>query len=295
MIRFLPLICLFTFSQAFAQDYFEQFRTALQAQDTVAQMKALKDWEAAKPNDPELFTSYFNYYFYNSRQTGIAIENHPEGEESLSIQDSVGTRWYMNDGVWFNRKKLDKGFEFIDKGIALYPDRLDMRFGKAFVYREMKDWNAFTNELIATIEYGKTIDFQWIWTKNQSLEDGVNFFMTSMQDYMMQLYFSKHDSTSVYMRAISAKILEVFPEDVKFLSNMAISYMLEEDYKSGLPYLLHAEQVDPSDFIIMNNIATAYKELKETDKAIEYYQKLEKSGDERAQEYARKELEELQK
>ena len=56
----------FFYLLGFSQDYYSDFKTALNNGDTTAQIKILTEWEKISQNNPELYTSYFNYYFLNS-------------------------------------------------------------------------------------------------------------------------------------------------------------------------------------------------------------------------------------
>lgn len=282
-------------SLAFGQNYFEEFKQHIKAKDTTAQKEILLKWEKAEPNNPELFTSYFNHYFLKSRKTGVAIESKQSGELSLTLKDSVGKEWFMNDKVWFDKSVLDKGFVYINKGIEKYPKRLDMRFGKAYVYGQLGDWDSFTKHIVQTIDYGNSINNKWIWTNNQALENPDDFFIGSIQDYVLQLYNTNDDSLLTNMREISEKVIEYYPNEVKFLSNIAITYIVLGKYDKGLPYLLKAEKINPKDYIILGNIGTAYKRLDDKENAIIYFKKALEYGDEYTKEFATKELEELKK
>ena len=63
--------------------------------------------------------------------------------------------------------------------------------------------------------------------------------------------------------------------------------------KEGLKYLLKAEKINPEDFIVLNNIANAYKRIGDIKNAIKYYEKTLEFGDEQAKSMATKELEVL--
>jgi tetratricopeptide (TPR) repeat protein len=280
---------------AFGQNYYEEFKQHIQAKNIAGQKSVLQKWEKVEPNNPELFTSYFNYYFFKSREDGISIEEKQSGELSLTMKDSLGKEWFMNDKVWFDKDLLNKGFEHINKGIEKHPKRLDMRFGKCYAYNQLGNWDSFTQEIIKAIDFGKSIDNQWLWTENDSLENPKEFFLGSIQDYVTQLYNTGNDSLLSNMRKISEKVIEYYPNEVKFLSNIAITYIVLGEYEKGLPLLLKAEKINPEDYIVLNNIANAYKRLKDIENAIKYYEKMLTYGDEQAKEFATMELEELKK
>ena len=59
--------------------------------------------------------------------------------------------------------------------------------------------------------------------------------------------------------------------------------------------LLKAEKYAPSDYIVLNNIAEAYKRKGDTSNALTYYEKVIKYGDDEAKADAKKKIEELKK
>jgi hypothetical protein len=65
----------------FAQNFHEKFKKSTEEKDTIQQLKILKEWESKNSNDPELYTSYFNYYFAKSKTDLISIDKNSNGKE----------------------------------------------------------------------------------------------------------------------------------------------------------------------------------------------------------------------
>ncbi|WP_291860856.1 hypothetical protein [Marinilabilia sp.] len=63
----------FIFNFAGAQDYQNDFNKFFQENDSINQLKTLTEWEKSNPKNPELFTSYFNYYFSKSKDEIIVV------------------------------------------------------------------------------------------------------------------------------------------------------------------------------------------------------------------------------
>jgi cytochrome c-type biogenesis protein CcmH/NrfG len=59
--------------------------------------------------------------------------------------------------------------------------------------------------------------------------------------------------------------------------------------------LQDAEKLAPDDFVVLNNLAQAYKRKGDKTKAIAYFEKVVKFGDAETTEFAKKELLELKK
>lgn len=291
----LSVITFFSFI-AVGQDYKADFEKYRQEGDTTKQIEVLEKWESVDPQNPELFTSYFNYYFLKSRQEMLEMTNEAPKGESLSIQDSTGkTAGYIGSAIFYNPDILNKGLDKIDEGIKLHPNRLDMRFGKIYTLGQTKDWENFTEEIIKTVKYSSTNNNLWTWTNNEKKENGKDFFLSSMQDYQLNLYNTNNDDLLVNMRSIALEILKYYPDHIESLSNLSITYILIGEYDNAIEPLLKAEKLDPKDTIVLGNIAQCYKLKGNKEEAIKYYEKIVKYGDSRTVEFANQQIEELKK
>lgn len=279
-----------------AQNYKEQFDKHCQEGDTTKQLEILKKWEAENPQDAELFTSYFNYYFSKSeREVLTLMKEEPDGE-SLSLTDRTGkTAGYLASQIIIDPEILEKGLNKIDEGIKLYPNRLDMRFGKIYALGKVKDWNGFTDEIVATVQYSGKNNNQWTWTNNEKKKDGKEFFLSSLQDYQLTLYNTGNDDLLANMRTIAQEILKFYPNHVESLSNLSITYLLTGNYDKGIEALLKAEKINSKDGVVLSNIAHGYKMKGDKESAIRYYEKMLTLDDRQAINFARQQIEELKK
>jgi tetratricopeptide (TPR) repeat protein len=280
----------------FGQGYKTQFDQLCQEGDTIKQIELLTKWESEDPKNPELFTSYFNYYFLKSRQEFVSMStNQPKGE-SLQLQDSTGqVAGFLGSELVYNPETLQKGLDKIDQGIKIYPNRLDMRFGKIYALGQAEDWENFTNEIVKTIQYSKENNNEWTWTYNEKREGGKEFFLSSIQDYQLNLYETENDDLLKNMRTIAEEILKIYPDHIESLSNISITYLLTGEYDKGIEALLKAEKIDPNDGVILSNIAHGYKLKGDIENSIKYYEKMLKFNDQRAVEFAKQQIDALRK
>ncbi len=273
----------------FGQNYQLEFEKYYKIKDTINQLKTLKKWEAKKPNDAGLFVGYFNYYFTKSRHLKTIQTN---GEKGSSNQKKTG---FLRRKIYYNKTELQKGFDNIDKGIKLYPNRLDMRFGKIYVFGKIRDWKNFTAEIIKTIEHSVKNKNKWTWTNHEKYDGGEKEFLLDIQDYQLQLYNTRNKDLLKNMRQIANKVLEFYPNHIESLSNLSITYLLTGELDKGIEPLLRAEKINPKDYIVLGNIAQGYKMKGNKKKAIEYYKKVLKFGDKKTKEYAKQQIAKLNK
>jgi len=290
------LTCCILVSISFGQDYKKQFDQLCLAKDTIKQKELLLKWQSEDPDNPELYTSFFNYYYFASRQELLSVLSRPSGEDNIHISDSTGqTVGFLGSKFFYYHDLLQKAFTWSDEGIEMYPNRLDMRFGKIYALGEVEDWEDFTDEIVETLRVSQKNNNEWTWTYNEEREDGEEFLLGSVQHYQNMLYSNENDDLLENMRTIAEEVLKYYPQNIESLSNLSVTYFLTEEYEKGIEALLKAEALNSDDDIVIANIAHGYRMSGDTDKSIAYYEKLLKSKDSEAVEYAKRLLEDLRK
>jgi len=274
-----------------SEQFSSEFNSFSATADTANMRIRLANWEAKFPEDAELFTGYFNYYFRLAKKEIVVLgTNQPKGE-SIVIKDSTSkTAGFMGSEIYYDSVLVRKGLEKIDQGIALYPNRLDMRFGKIYVLGLLQNYELFTLEIINTVAFSSTNKNEWTWTNNEKKQDGKDFFLQSLQDYQTQLYNTGNDELIYNMREIAEEVLKYYPNHVESLTNVGLTYLIFEDYTKGLEVMLKAEKIAPKDYIVLSNIAYTYAQLGDKPNAINYYEKTLKYGDAQAKGYAEEQL-----
>jgi len=285
--------------QVFAQTFKEQFNDLVSKKDTLAVQQFLDKWEHADSNDPELYVAYFNYFIKKSKKEIVRLDNNPKDKEGFKIMDKDSSKKepvaYLYGDTYYESDLLKKGFDYIDKGIEKYPNRLDMRFGKIYMLGETEDYEKFTTEIIKTVDYSSINKNKWTWSDNKPLDDSKDLLLSSIQDYQVQLYNTENDDLLDNMKRISEAVLKHYPDHVESLSNLSIVFMLQNQHDKALEPLLKAEKLNPKDYIVLSNIAQAYKLKGDRNNAIKYYELTTKYGDEEARKYAQEQIEELKK
>lgn len=287
------------FNQATGQTFKKQFNDLVSKNDTLGQQQLLEKWQKTDSNDPELFVAYFNYYVNKSRSEIITLGQNPKGKDVLQIMDQDTTKkepvGFIYGDTYYNPDLLSKGFDWINKGIEKHPNRLDMRFGITYMFGQIEDYENFTKENIKTIEYSSINKNKWTWADSKPVDDPEKFLLGSIQDYQVQLYNTGNDSLLNNMKRIAETVLKYYPDHIESLSNLSIVYLIKKNYDEALEVLLKAEKLVPTDYIVLSNIAQAYKLKGDNKKAIKYYELTLKYGDEQANQYAKEQIKELEK
>ena len=298
-ITFLIFGLTLLFNQVSGQTFKQQFNDLVSKKDTVGQQQLLEKWEKTDSNDPELFVAYFNYYVIKSKKEIVSLGQNPKGKEGFKIMDQDTTKKepvaFMYGDTYYEPTLLSKGFDWITKGIKKNPNRLDMRFGKIYMFGQLEDYEKFTTEIIKTIDFSNENKNKWTWADSKPLDDPKEFMLSSIQNYQNQLYNTENDNLLDNMKRIAETVLKYYPDHVESLSNISIVFMLQKQYDKALEPLLKAEKINPKDYIVLSNIAQAYKLKGDNKNAIKYYELTIKHGDEHSKKYAQGQIDELKK
>lgn len=276
------------------QTYYEKFKTLFQQNDTIKIASLLTEWEKTSPNDPELYTAAINYYFSNSKKEIVSVDKQQKSNESFQLTDSTGqVAGFINSSLDYDTEKLSKAIKYANTGIDKFPNRLDIRFGKCHILQQIGDYDNFTKEIIKTIDYSQVNKNNWLWTENKKQENGESSLLDSIQSYLKQLYDTEDDNLLLNMIQIGEATLKIYKSNVEILSTTSVALLLTKNYDKAIEYLKQAENINPKDFIVLNNIAQGYKLKGDKANAIKYYELTEKYGDERAKLQARRNINEL--
>lgn len=289
-------LTLFISVSCLAQSNYQRFQKLLDKKDTTQLRTLFKEWERTGFDDPEFYTSVFFIYYQTSMRQDITLASEPQKTDAYQLSASNGQETaYLGPLTIFNTAQLDSGFTYINKGIAMFPDRLDMRLGKCYALRETGNYEAFTGEIINTLDHSLKNGNHWLWTENEQLKNGEGFMLNAVYDYMKQLYEAEDDKLLANMQQIGDKVIAHYPRNIEIISLTAVAYMLSDNFNKAIEYFKLAEKIDPEDFIVLNNIARTYRLMGDKVNALKYYDLTAKYGDEEAKEQAIANINELKR
>ncbi|WP_162996694.1 tetratricopeptide repeat protein [Mucilaginibacter kameinonensis] len=278
-----------------AQNHMADFKALIAKDDTAAAFKLLQGWQKTGTNDPDFYIASANYYAKKGLTEVLSLQKDQPAGQSFVLKDSTGkVAGYLGGRPAYNSTYLNKAFDNLDAGIAKFPNRLDIRFGKVYLLGKTEDYKTFAEEIIKAVNYGQTIGFKWFWSEGKPVENPEDFMLSNIQTYIIQLY-NAGDQNMDYIRDVSLAILKYKPDNVVSLSDLSISYLTKKDYAHALEALLKAEKLAPHDYIVLNNIAYCYELQGNKPNAVKYYQLVKQYGDEEAKVKADKKVAELSK
>lgn len=279
----------------FGQDFKKEFTSKFSENEynSTEIENILENWKKSSKNDVEYYISAFNFYFKESQEVVLQLTpDEPQvDKEALIISDSLGNEMgYINSQVSTNDSLFNISQSKIEEAIKLFPNRLDLRFGKIHTLGEVQKLEEFTIEILRTIEYSKKIKHKWIWSNAKIIENPEAFFIDSMQSYQNTLFQLEEDEN---LKRVAKKMYDIFPNDLFVISSYGVTFLIEGKNKEALELYLKAEKINPNDTIVLNNIGLIYERFSDKKNALKYYQKIKEVGDEKAKALAEKKINQL--
>ena len=278
----------------FAQDSLSRYAELVSKENNDQEVLAfLTRWESNKPDDPDMYIAWFNYYFNLSQQEYLSLSPQMGTGEQLEMKDSLGNTVYL----YSQNVTIDSIFElsqhYIDEGIKKHPKRLDMYFGKIHTLRVVGKYDDFLTEIYRVIDLSIENHFDWLWSGDSVIgTDAESVFMASIQQYCNDL-FDLNPPAFDPIVAISARMYAKFPTYVEFPSNIGSCWAMQGDYSQAIEFYDRALQIKPDDLVVLNNIAYCYEIVGDAARAIHFYEELAKYGDDETKTYARQKIDQL--
>ena len=274
--------------------WYDKYRECINDSSLDCSRQVIEQWERAEPESADVYAAWFNYYFKMSMDEVIQMTPVPpqDGQQALRMEGDTGDSAYMYPKRVYNDSLIAIAIKKIDKAISLYPNRLDLPFGKISMLFTLEDYENVMPAIHQVIERSHLNGNQWKWTLGDPVEDGKEMFKSSMQDYFRKFFDAELDNEAMQ---ITEWMLQYYPDDVVFRSNKASLLAIAGNIDEALPLFLSIHNDDPDDCIVTSNIAYIYKKKEDKANALKYYRILSECGDEEMEELARQAISELTK
>ncbi|MEE0998142.1 MAG: hypothetical protein UIH41_00590, partial [Treponemataceae bacterium] len=244
------------------EEFYNQFLVLFNngdIKDYDALEKHIENWENSYPNDPDLYTAKFNHSFAK------AVISETQEETFSHIDEAITT---------------------LLNALELYPNRLDIWFGLISFSQRIGDYNLTIDTMRRCIDQSKVNNHQWLWELNKPaykdeapLEFRITNFLWDFHAYISywldEYTYESHDC----VKYIIPFLLEMDPNHVAILNDMAYCHLNLDEIEEAKVYLLKAHEIDPEDYVVIGNLA--YVSMKQGDYATawEYAAILQKSED----------------
>lgn len=226
----------------------------------------LLEWEQNGPIDGDYYAAQFNYYLNQGVHIGICMAKELPlyvMEQGMTLTDSLGNpAGYMYGGVMaMDTLLLDSAITWLQRGIALFPERLDLRIGLSTTYKMMDDGDKMFATMCETVEWVmKHPKVQCTWTSDDKLGVDDTPIESTIQDYFSDCYYSgfwKHLAEPFVDLG-----LRYAPKSAIFMNDKAVLLMEKNDVKGALKLMKKALKFNPDDELIKGNVEYIEHQLK---------------------------------
>ena len=129
------------------------------------------------------------------------------------------------------------------------------------------------------------------WTNDKEIEESEDVFYESMQSYFA-------DIVSTGEMEAAEKLVDKLltkKQTLKFRNDKGYLLARKKEYDKAIECFTGIHKDYPDDVTVIANIASCYEKKGDTKKAIKYYEKMAKSGDEETKAMAEEAIKELKK
>lgn len=261
--------------------------------DTTAWNNYFAVWEAASPEDAQLWIDRFNHLFNRSRRSVMILraagDTEPlpgESPDRFILQDSTGAEAAgLFQRTEYDENLLARAVEAIDRGITLHPDRLDMRLGRAAAFMYAGKYDRMVESLCRLMNRAEQNNGQWIGTHGTTAQTVTpkELIADYLQDYVGTLLDAltsePDDPASAALGRLAEREAAYSSESPVALNNVAVWHYTAGRPEEALRWFIRASEADPEDALIVLNIGHLYASLGNTEQARTWWTKLLKFPD----------------
>lgn len=256
-------------------------------EDTAAWSQYFDAWEASSPGDAQLWIDKFNYWFNRAPHEIVMLSpDKAPTQDHLVLRDENGNdAGSIYSKLVFDEDMLGRAIEAIDRGIRLYPDRLDMRLGRAAAFKFAERYDDMAESLCAAIERCSENSGRWTIDDSSSTYDidMRSLLENYIQEYVhdtFEIVLTQPDSTAERaLVQLLSKEEEACPLSVMVQNNLGTWQYHIGEMDRAIEHFEKAHTIAPDDSYVIFNIAIIYNEKGCKEQAIEWLEKLLSNDD----------------
>ena len=259
-------------SMILADGFREQFRAAFKAGDLVGAEKVLADWEKATPKDPDLYVARFNFLLNKAtKRTPVPAPAVAAGPAAAATPRPAVVV------VSYDPATMAQAAAVLKQGIALAPERLDMRMGLAKSYEMAGQPAPLLQTIREALAARKNGGKPWLWRDGAPLPGPEQAFVpAAIEPFASNYWKQPGDKGLENGRPIAELMEEYFPQNSLGYFNMGVYYAHLHKTQESYEKMQQADALDPNDVSTLMNLTRMAIELKEKDKARAYQERLRK-------------------
>ena len=214
-------------------------------------------WEAAAPEDPEVYVARFNYWLSKSAAESVVItrpqKRYLGNDPVMTLKDSLGRDVYYFEDVNYDDEAFGEALKAIDRAIELNPQEISYRFGKitSIMDYEKESPDMTAAELSLLIDDYQAGGEGWTYAGGPLTQE---LFCQGISEYCYRFFRTASPASYEYFLEISEKMNKLYPDEVVFIDNIGSYWQVNGDSRKALRYYRKALKIDPEDYAANNNI-----------------------------------------
>lgn len=218
----------------------------------------LDRWAAAYPDDVQMLTGKFSYWFSKSQTLQLVPKSQQKflGENpTVVLKDSTGADVNYFQETMYDDELFGEAQKALDKAIQLYPDRLDLRFLKvaSLIGYEKESPDMALSSLKSLMIYNATQHPKWEYPGVEKVDN--EFFSAALQEYCYLFFRYGTPATYEAFKELSEQMLTYEPKNVLFLDNIGSYWLVaRKDNKTAMKYYSKVLKIKADDLTAIKNI-----------------------------------------
>lgn len=218
----------------------------------------LDRWAAAYPDDVQMLTGKFSYWFSKSQTLQLVPKDQQKflGENpTVVLKDSTGANVNYFQETMYDDEMFGEAQKALEKAIQLYPDRLDLRFLKvaSLIGYEKESPDMALSSLKSLMIYNATQHPKWEYPGVEKVDN--EFFSAALQEYCYLFFRYGTPATYEAFKELSQQMLTYEPKNVLFLDNIGSYWLVaRKDNKTAMKYYYKVLKIKADDLTAIKNI-----------------------------------------
>lgn len=218
----------------------------------------LDRWAAAYPDDVQMLTGKFSYWFSKSQTLQLVPKDQQKflGENpAVVLKDSTGANVNYFQETMYDDEMFGEAQKALEKAIQLYPDRLELRFLKvaSLIGYEKESPDMALSSLKSLMIYNATQHPKWEYPGVEKVDN--EFFSAALQEYCYLFFRYGTPATYEAFKELSQQMLTYEPKNVLFLDNIGSYWLVaRKDNKTAMKYYSKVLKIKADDLTAIKNI-----------------------------------------
>lgn len=269
-------------SSLLADDFADQFESLKKKGNAKAIEKFLEESAPKEAENPDYYATAGNYWWGVAQKSGLLVTPLPAGNfqlntDDLSITDpktgkKIGRIGQQPKG---ETPAGQNAVEILQKGTENFPHRADIALGLAHILKESGKTADSVEALVNLLEHAQKSPKSLKWMNDGELpKPAEEFLPETVQTYSAPLFKADTPATDQLCARLLDTVIKTYPDHPYAYNLKAVLADAQGKPKEALKMLLQAYLKNPSDSLVLSNLAGAYTKQGQKVRAINAYKKL---------------------